>query len=103
MNAIYNQRLLAVLAWIVIVSATAVDLVPLGKYEYGGLKAGYTQTKGNWQIRSPRNLGNGDITKLLDDLDNQTEAVKNGQEIGDELFSEKPQTRSEEENSGACC
>ena len=26
MNAIYNQRLLAVLAWIVIVSATAVDL-----------------------------------------------------------------------------
>lgn len=44
--------------------------------------------------RPPRNLGNDDITKLLDDLDNQTEAIKSGQEIGEELLGEKNESRS---------
>lgn len=38
---------------------------------------------------STRHLGNSDITKLLDDLDNQTEAIKSGQEIGEELLGGK--------------
>ena len=40
------------------------------------------------EIRPPRHLANSDITKLLGDLDNQTEAIKNGQEIGEELLGE---------------
>ena len=42
--------------------------------------------------RLPRNLGNNDITKLLDDLDNQTEAIKSGQQIGEELLGDKNET-----------
>lgn len=74
--------------------------VPIRKYEYGGAKAGYKQPLSNGRVRSPRNLGNNDITKLLDDLDNQTEAIKSGQEIGDELLSGKNQTWTEGENLG---
>lgn len=48
------------------------------------------------EARPPRNLGNNDITKLLDDLDNQTEAIKSGQEIGEELLGEKNDTRFKE-------
>lgn len=33
--------------------------------------------------------GNKDITKLLDDLDNQTEAIKSGQQIGEELLGDE--------------
>ena len=44
-------------------------------------------TSGAEQGRPPRNLGDNEITKLLDDLDNQTEAIQNGQEIGVELLS----------------
>lgn len=47
--------------------------------------------------RRQRNLGNSDITKLLDDLDNETEAIKTGQEIGDELLSAKIQTKNGDE------
>lgn len=49
------------------------------------------------EARSSRDLGNNDITKLLDDLDNQTEAIKSGQEIGEELLGEKNDTRVKEE------
>lgn len=47
--------------------------------------------------RRQRNLGNSDITKLLDDLDNETEAIKSGQEIGEELLSAKIQTKKGDE------
>lgn len=43
-------------------------------------------------LPSSGNLGNSDITKLLDDLDNQTEAIRSGQEIGEELLGKKNQT-----------
>ncbi|CAH3120977.1 unnamed protein product, partial [Porites lobata] len=47
--------------------------------------------------RRQRNLGNSDITKLLDELDNETEAIKSGQEIGEELLSAKIQTKKGDE------
>lgn len=50
-----------------------------------------------WLNRRQRNLGNSDITKLLDDLDNETEAIKSGQEIGEELLSAKIQTKNGDE------
>lgn len=49
------------------------------------------------EARPSRHLGNNDITKLLDDLDNQTEAIESGQEIGEELLGEKNDTRFKEE------
>lgn len=45
------------------------------------------------ETRPPKHLANSDITKLLGDLDNQTEAIKNGQEIGEELLGEKNDAR----------
>lgn len=48
--------------------------------------------------RRQRNLGNSDITKLLDELDNETEAIKSGQEIGEELLSAKIQQKRATKN-----
>ena len=50
--------------------------------------------------RLPRNLGNSDITKLLDDLDNQTEAIKSGQQIGEELLGDKNETGDNSSTNG---
>lgn len=47
------------------------------------------QARHDNQHRHSRILGNNDITILLDDLDNQTDAIKNGQEIGDVLLDGK--------------
>ena len=50
------------------------------------------QSVSDGEGRLPRNLGNDDITKLLDDLDNQTDAIKSGQQIGEELLEDKNET-----------
>lgn len=47
------------------------------------------QSASDGEGRLRRNLGNKDITKLLDDLDNQTEAIKSGQQIGEELLGDE--------------
>lgn len=47
------------------------------------------QSASDREGRLRRNLGNKDITKLLDDLDNQTEAIKSGQQIGEELLGDE--------------
>ena len=74
-------------------------IAPLRNYNNGGseAKSGYEQSLGNGPARPPRNLGSNDIVKLLDDLDNQTEAIKNGQEIGDGLLNGKNQTTTKEQ------
>ena len=46
--------------------------------------------------RLPRSHGESEITKLLNDLDNQTEAMKSGQEIGEELLGRKNKPVSKE-------
>lgn len=93
MSVIQTQTLLA---WITIVTVT-VDLVPLNKrktadYLSHTLPTRTEQSVSDGEGRRPRNLGNNDITKLLDDLDNQTEAIKSGQQIGDELLGDKTET-----------
>lgn len=57
----------------------------LRKFPNGGSRI-IQQARQNNHNRNSRILGNNDITILLDDLDNQTDAIKNGQEIGDELL-----------------
>lgn len=57
----------------------------LRKFPNGGSRI-IQQARQKNHNRNSRILGNNDITTLLDDLDNQTEAIKNGQEIGDELL-----------------
>ena len=74
-----------------------IRIVPLNKrktadYLSHTLPTRTEQSVSNGEGRLPRNLGNNDITKLLDDLDNQTEAIKNGQQIGDELLGDKTET-----------
>jgi len=94
MNVIQTQKVFALFAWIAIVTVT-VDLVPLNKrklVEYLRLPTRNEQSVGDGEGRLPRNLGNNDITKLLDDLDNQTEAIKSGQQIGEELLGDKNET-----------
>lgn len=54
----------------------------LRKFPNGGSRI-IQQARQNNHNRNSRILGNNDITILLD---NQTEAIKNGQEIGDELL-----------------
>lgn len=68
-------------------------IVPLNRH--GRVSTMRTEPSGR-ALKDPsssRPLGNSDITKLLEDLDNQTEAIKTGQEIGEELLGEKNHTR----------
>ena len=74
-----------------------IPIVPLNKkktaeYLSHTLPTRTEQSVSDGKDRLPRNLGNNDITKLLDDLDNQTEAIKSGQRIGDELLGDKIHT-----------
>lgn len=72
-----------------------IPAVPLNKrkpVEYLRLPTRNEQSVRDGEGRLPRNLGNNDITKLLDDLDNQTEAIKSGQQIGEELLGDKNET-----------
>lgn len=74
-----------------------IRIVPLNKrktadYLSHTLPTRTEQSVSDGEGRLPRNLGNNDITKLLDDLDNQTEAIKSGQQIGDELLGDKTET-----------
>ena len=74
-----------------------IRIVPLNKrktadYLSHTLPTRTEQSVSDEEGRLPRNLGNNDITKLLDDLDNQTEAIKSGQQIGDELLGDKTET-----------
>lgn len=91
------QSLFKLLSWIAIVATTVVDLVPLNRH--GRVSTMRTEPSGR-ALKDPsssRPLGNSDITKLLEDLDNQTEAIKTGQEIGEELLGEKNHTRLKED------
>lgn len=91
------QSLFKLLSWIAIVATTVVDLVPLNRH--GRVSTMRTEPSGR-ALKDPsssRPLGNSDITKLLEDLDNQTEAIKTGQEIGEELLGEKKHTRLKED------
>ena len=54
------------------------------------------QARQNNHHRHSRILGNNDINILLDDLDNQTEAIKNGQEIGNELLDAQTKKSSKD-------
>lgn len=72
-------------------------IVPLNRH--GRVSTMRTEPSGR-ALKDPsssRPLGNSDITKLLEDLDNQTEAIKTGQEIGEELLGEKNHTRLKED------
>ena len=74
-----------------------IQVVPLNKrktaeYWNHTLPRRTEQSVSDGEGRLPRNLENNDITKLLDDLDNQTEAIKSGQQIGDELLGDKIHT-----------
>ncbi|XP_015759092.1 PREDICTED: uncharacterized protein LOC107338373 [Acropora digitifera] len=81
-----TRKQFGALVWIIVFfSASLASIASLRKFPNGGSRI-IQQARQNNHNRNSRILGNNDITILLDDLDNQTEAIKNGQEIGDELL-----------------
>ncbi|XP_022788562.1 uncharacterized protein LOC111328402 isoform X2 [Stylophora pistillata] len=92
MSVIQSPKFFKLLSWIAIVATTVVELVPLNRHGRVSTVRSRPSERAIKDLPSSGNLGNSDITKLLDDLDNQTEAIRSGQEIGEELLGGKNQT-----------
>ncbi|XP_068670336.1 uncharacterized protein [Montipora foliosa] len=100
MSFTYIQKQFGALIWIAIFSSSFASHASLSKLQGEGSRIQDEQTKTNDGGHQSKILANSDISKLLDDLDNQTEAIQNGKEIGDELLDDQKKKSRQDQRVG---
>lgn len=100
MSFTYIQKQFGALIWIAIFSSSFASHASLSKLQGEGARNRDEQTETNDGGHHSKILANSDITKLLDDLDNQTEAIQNGKEIGDELLDDQKKKSRQDQRVG---